>query len=544
MSAPLRRRRSSASANTLRIPDKRWIVAAVLALLLAAGSYTGYRFWLAASKVNGHASLGDVVGLAQNQQDTPGTLAYKIHHGERVNVLMLGYGGAGHDGAYLTDSILIVSVQGPDRVALTSVPRDTWVKIQAFANGGEYDGKINAAYEIPLLQGAFGKVQPQYDQSFNGGGALASKVIGDYLGIPIDYWVGVDFGAFQKVVDTIGGVDVVNPYVLDDYQYPLGETGRVMHIHFDPGPLHLTGDQALIYVRERHADSDFGRSRRQQQVITAIKDKALKIGALPQLFGLLDALQENVKTNMSLNDIKTFGGVANKISSDATHHVSIDNTNWQYDTTSADGQYILLPRDHTMAYLHNFMAAEMVDPTVLAEKANIQFASTPGQGSVGQDMGGIWAALLHMLNFQTLAPRSGVTAPATTEIHDYSGGKDAKTVAWLQQYFNGVVVPETGPPPAPVAGATASPGAAPAPPVSPDIVVVLGKNFTAGFDAAERPVYRPPSNYVPPAFHPSPVAPPPPTPSKAPAPPPPSPTAPSSPKPPSPPGPPTPHKSP
>src|ERR1700694_5901833 len=136
MSAPLRRRRSSASASPMRLPYKRWIIASVLALLLAAGSYTGYRFWLAASKVNGHAGLGDVVGLAQNQQDTPGTLAYKIHHGERVNVLLLAYGGAGHDGAYLTDSILIVSMQGPDRVALTSVPRDSWVQIQAFANGG------------------------------------------------------------------------------------------------------------------------------------------------------------------------------------------------------------------------------------------------------------------------------------------------------------------------------------------------------------------------------------------------------------------------
>ena len=130
-------------------------------------------------------------------------------------------------------------------------------------------------------------------------------------------------------------------------------------------------------------------------MITAIKDKALKIGALPKLFDLLDALQDNVKTNMTLNDIKTFGGVANKISSDATHHVSIDNTNWQYDTTSADGQYILLPRDHTLTYLHNFLGAEMVDPAVLAEKANIQFASTPGQASQGREPRGIWAALLH-----------------------------------------------------------------------------------------------------------------------------------------------------
>jgi LCP family protein required for cell wall assembly len=510
MTAPIRRRRrSSASAVTTRIPQKRWIVLVVLAFLLLAGSFTGYRVWLAASKVNGKAGAGDFIALAQNQNDTPGSLAYKIHHGVRVNILLLGYGGAGHDGAYLTDSIMVLSVQGPDRVAMTSVPRDSWVSIKAFTNGGAYDGKINAAYEIPLSNGAFGKVLPEYDQSFAGGGALASKVIGDYLGISIDYWVGVDFTAFKSVVDAIGGIDVVNPYVLDDDMYPLGETGQVTHIHFEAGPLHLNGDQALVYTRERHADSDFGRSRRQQVVTTAIKDKALSIGALPKLFDLLGALQDNVHTNMTLNDIKTFGGIANKVSSPSTHHVSIDNTNWQYDTSSDDGQYILLPRDHTSTYLHNFITAEMVDPKVLAEQAHIQFASTPGQASNDQSMAGIWGEVLHMLNFQTLEAATGTAAPATTEIHDYSGGKDAKTVAWLQQYFNGTVIAEAGPKPAPAAGVSPAPGVAVSPPASPDIVVVIGKDFAAGFDAPAQQTYRPPANYIPPPpAKPKPVPPP------------------------------------
>src|SRR5205823_5925091 len=161
--------------------------------------------------------------------------------------------GAGHDGSYLTDSIMVISVQGADRVAMTSIPRDTFVRMKAFANGSEYDGKINAAYEIPLSHGAFGRLLPEYDQSFAGAGKLASKVVGDYLGQPIDYWAGLDFTAFKKVVDAVGGVDVVNPNTLDDSTYPLGETGKTMHIHFDQGPLHLSGDQALIYVRERHS---------------------------------------------------------------------------------------------------------------------------------------------------------------------------------------------------------------------------------------------------------------------------------------------------
>src|SRR5258708_2169422 len=221
MSAPIRRRRrSSASAITMRIPSKRWLAGFVLALMLAMAAFTAFRFWQAATQVNGRAGLGDIIGLAQNLEDQPGTLAYKIHPGERVNILLLGYGGAGHDGAYLTDSILMVSIKGPDRVALTSVPRDTWVKIKAFSNGGEYDGKINAAYEIPLSQGAFGKVQPQYDQSYNRAGALASKVIGDYLAQKTAYCAGLDFPAFKHVLNAIAGVDALTTHLPHADHYP------------------------------------------------------------------------------------------------------------------------------------------------------------------------------------------------------------------------------------------------------------------------------------------------------------------------------------
>ncbi|MHB8507485.1 MAG: LCP family protein, partial [Candidatus Dormibacteria bacterium] len=292
----------------------RWIAASGVALLLAVGLFAVFRIYSAIHKLDPNAGVGALVGLAQNHDDTPGTLAYKIKHGQRANILMLGYGGGQHDGAYLTDSIMVVSIQGADRVALTSIPRDTYVNLsRGFLGDQSYSNKINVAYEIPLINGALGKVKPEYDQGFAGAGKLASQVIGDYIGQPIDYWVGVDFTAFKKFVDAVDGIDVVNPYTLDDDQYPLGETTGYTHIHFDKGPLHLDGNHALIYVRERHADSDFGRSRRQQQVLAAIKEKALSIGAIPKLFSLLDALQENVKTNLSIGDLKTFAGVANKI---------------------------------------------------------------------------------------------------------------------------------------------------------------------------------------------------------------------------------------
>ena len=472
----------------------------IVALLLAIAAFTGFRFFQLASSISPHAGLGDVIGLAQNQDDTPGTLAYRVHHGERVNILMLGYGGGNHEGAYLTDSILVISVQGPDRVALTSVPRDTYVKIKGFTGGMTYDGKINAAYEIPLAKDALGKPAPEYDTGFDGAGKLASKTIGDYIGLKIDYWMGVDFTAFKKVVDAVGGVDINVPTVLDDPEYPTDEGFGYQHIHFNPGVQHMDGTHALIYVRERHADNDFGRSRRQQQLLTVIKEKVQKPSVISQLFGLMDALKDNVKTNMSLNDLKVFASIIGKINGTGVHRVSIDATNWQYEGTGYDGAYLLYPRDGTMSSLHKYIQAEMVDPAVLAEQARVQFSSTPGQASGGYGLAGIYASVMHMLNFNTGAPAVSSTAPPVTLVHDYSGGKAARTAAWLATYFGGTVITED-----PTA-APAAPDASPLPGSTPGtamLVVSLGRDVATQFDASSpgdysttaptytQPTYRP-----------------------------------------------------
>ena len=441
---------------------KRWWAALAFLLVIAGSGLTVSRVFASARAVNPRVTVGEVFSVLQDQADVPGSLAYKVHNGIRVNILLLGYGGVGHDGAYLTDSIMVLSVQGANRVALTSIPRDTYVSIPAFANGASYDGKINAAYELPLANGSFGAISPEYNTGFDGAGRLASKVVGDYLGLNIDYFVGVDFTAFKAVVDAVGGIDVVNPTVLDDYTYPAAESGGYTHIHFDAGPLHLNGDQALIYVRERHADSDFGRSRRQQQVIAAIKDKAVSVGAVPQLLALLDAVSNNVHTNMSPNDLRVFSGMASVVSSPATHRVSIDNTNWQYDTTTWASGYILLRRDPSGAALKRYVQAEMVDPTVTAEGATIQVVSGPTQYSQGEPMSATWTGLLQMLNFNTVAPAESSVSPASTVVHDRSGGAATATARWLADYYGGTISVE-----APLAGGA-------------QLVVQLGTDFSPG----------------------------------------------------------------
>ncbi|MHB8510507.1 MAG: hypothetical protein ACYDGR_18010, partial [Candidatus Dormibacteria bacterium] len=234
----------------------------------------------------------------------------------------------------------------------------------------------------------------------------------------------------------------------------------------------------------------------------AIKEKALSIGAIPKLFSLLDALQENVKTNLSIGDLKTFAGVANKINTSGAHHVSIDNTNFQIDSYSDEGAYILLPRDHTLGTLRHFIANELPAPDVLKENVTVQFSSSLSQASEGYSLAGIEGGLFRMLSFNTVAPNAVAKAPATTEVHDYSGGRGARTAAFMAKYFNGTVVTETPRTTvSPGASPSVDPGGSPAAAGPGDIVVVLGDDFATEFNNSAA-VIRSAPTYVPaPVYH-------------------------------------------
>src|ERR687885_2361330 len=132
--------------------------------------------------------------------DQPGSLRWKIKHDQRINILLLGYGGPGHDGAYLTDSIVLVSIQpGSKEAVMTNLPRDLWVKIPALPNNGYMQGKLNSAYQIGQDRRNYPNVRATWKTS-TGGGDLAAATIEQITGQHVDYWVGVDFSAFRDVV--------------------------------------------------------------------------------------------------------------------------------------------------------------------------------------------------------------------------------------------------------------------------------------------------------------------------------------------------------
>ena len=189
-----------------------------------------------------------------------------------TNVLLLGIGGDGHEGADLTDSILAVSFNlKTNQATLIPIPRDVWVP--------SMKAKINTAYH-------YGNERRE-----GGGRDLAKSSVSETLGIPIHYAFVLDFQGFVKAIDAVGGIDVEVDNTFDDYKYPIPgketaqpESERYEHVHFDKGLTHMDGSTALKFARSRHAEgdegTDFARGLRQQKIILAFRSKVFSTNTI------------------------------------------------------------------------------------------------------------------------------------------------------------------------------------------------------------------------------------------------------------------------
>jgi len=187
--------------------------------------------------------------------------------GGAMNILLVGTDARPGEEVSRTDTIVLAHIDPQtNRVSMLSFPRDLWVNIP-----GHGKNKINAAYPIGERQIGSGY-----------GPALLKETVGELVGLPIDHFVLINFDGFKTLIDKIAGIYVDVPKALDDPAYPTDDY-RTIKIHFDAGRQLLDGDRALIYARTRHADSDFGRNQRQQQVLMAIFDRVREQGLLSQL---------------------------------------------------------------------------------------------------------------------------------------------------------------------------------------------------------------------------------------------------------------------
>ena len=254
---------------------------------------------------------------------------------DRINLLLLGQGGPGHDGPFLTDTIILASIRpSTNEVAMISIPRDLLVPIP---DHGER--KINHA-------NAFGEtVGP------GKGPILAQQVVESVFGQPIHYHLRVDFKAFEELIDEVGGVRVTVERSFTDVEFP-APNDLYQTVSFQKGNQTMDGDTSLMFVRSRHGNngegSDFARSKRQQKIILALKEKILSFETLAnpiRIAKIMDTLGEHIVTNMSFSDIITLMKKAKELKTDSIITLTLDSNPQGYlqNGVSSIGAFILEP---------------------------------------------------------------------------------------------------------------------------------------------------------------------------------------------------------
>jgi polyisoprenyl-teichoic acid--peptidoglycan teichoic acid transferase len=225
-----------------------------------------------------------------------------------TNILLTGVGGVDHDGPSLTDTIIIAGIDYKNKlVPMLSVPRDLFVETKQTGRS-----RINEVLFTAINK--YGK-----EEGMN----VLKDTIGKLTGLPIQYYIKIDFSGFEKIVDDLGGVDVVVENDIYDPEYPKDGTIQYETFSIKKGLQHLDGKTALKYARSRHGNSggDFGRAKRQQQLLYAIKDRALSLDILTspdKIQKLFASVSDSIETNLSLPEIIELAKLAKDMGKEST----------------------------------------------------------------------------------------------------------------------------------------------------------------------------------------------------------------------------------
>ncbi|MBQ9019771.1 LCP family protein [Candidatus Saccharibacteria bacterium] len=293
----------------------------VLVLILAGG--VAFFLWgqgILNKLSNGKIGLWDII--------TAKDVELKKDANGRTNLLVLGtsgydMGGSEHDGAQLTDSIMILSLdQETKDIAMLSLPRDLYVGDTCTATG-----KINEIYWCNNQDGT----------NEEAGVRAAMEEIGEILGIDFQYYAHINWGALVQVVDALGGVTVtLDEDIADDWTETYITAGV---------PTTLNGEQALGLARARHGteSGDFTRGNSQQKILIAIKDKMVENGlSLVQVMDLMGAVGDNVRTDFNADEVKTIYNLMRDFPLENLRHIALldPENNINYVTTGSLGNGI------------------------------------------------------------------------------------------------------------------------------------------------------------------------------------------------------------
>lgn len=355
---------------------RKWSIRAgliALALLILVGGYLIVKGYIKAHKV----FKGGGSAAALNANVKPSLL--KGEGDGRINIMLLGRGGEGHEGADLTDTILLASIDPVNnKAALVSLPRDFWVT----ANGSS--SKVNAVFAF-AKQRALSRGSNKKDAEVAGIKATQA-VLKDVLGVSIHYYAMVDFTAFKQAVDTVGGVDInitEQTAVTEKLWDPTTRKNYLLNV--TPGMQHFDGQRALFFARSRHTSprGDFDRAERQRIFIQALAQKvtSAKTYANPvKVSQLIDAFGDHIATDMSLNDAMRLMGIGKKIGGSFESIDLANPTKPLVKTGAMNGQSVVMPIAGIGSYgeIQALIRSKLKDGYIVKENATITVLNGTG----------------------------------------------------------------------------------------------------------------------------------------------------------------------
>ncbi len=378
---------------------------------------------------------------------------------DRVNVLLMGKGGEGHDGGELVDTVMVASIKpSTGEVALLSLPRDLVVPYTP-------EGKTKPT-EYPRVNQIM----------YKGGIDFARDAMKTIFGIDVDYYAVVDFSGFRNIVDTLDGVDIAVPngftgyYGANELSTPCPKAdkatladGVYCAITFSAGTQHMDGEKALQYARirkmapgsESNEGSDFKRAARQQLVLQAIKDKSFSASTLfnpVRANGLLNDLGDHISTDMEVWEMLRLATLVKDVDRSKIKNVVIDQGEDGLVKRIAGAEAYLLeptagPTDYSeiqAVALHVFdqVSTETADAkqAIENEKAvTVIQNGTTTEGLASKLAKKTQLAGIPVTSFMNAATKTN----ATTTIFDLTGNTKPATKAALEAQFGVTAVSGT-----------------------------------------------------------------------------------------------------
>lgn len=417
------------------------VVILIIVCVVGFGGYTGYKLIATSNKVFN----GNIFQVFQNvplQQDANG----------RSNFLVVGTSedDPGHEGATLTDSILVVSIDQTNHNAYVfSVPRDFYVEYGEACVSG-YAGKVNAYFACSNEGDTNADEQDRL--------AKTQKLIGDVFGLDIQYGAHVNYTVLKQSVDAVGGIDVDvqgsngADGVLDrNFDYLCNYTCYL--VKYENGMHHLDGQHALYLAQARGHDaptyglsrSNFDREVNQQKIVMALKEKAVSTGSLTdfnKVTKLIDALGSNLRTNVQTKEIRTLIDIASKTKSADIHSISLVGDGGDSSLlTTGNGNVIPIAGETAYGDIQAYIARKLSSNPIIRESAPIVVLNGSGQVGLGQTKADELTAADYNVTLVDNAP-DGTYAP----VEIYQIGTDSSGTAAALAKLYGVTLKTTTPP--------------------------------------------------------------------------------------------------